>query len=189
MRDRGREGRAGVKDGKDGDDDDQMDAWCFLERKTEMRMTRWMRGVSLKERQPSTELRRRLGVEAIGNVMRRGRLRWHGRVERKDDADYDVTTYTRLVVGRPRNTWQTLCQVFMGDFWNIKFTSLSDNRATRISDVNTVATNLPVCLAACCSCPVCAPVSSVPSSPASRPAPASLSAVCRYSPRSSVWPS
>ena len=34
--------------------------------RTEMRMIRWMCGLSLRERQPSTELRRRLGVEAIG---------------------------------------------------------------------------------------------------------------------------
>ena len=46
------------KNGKDRDEDDQVDVWC-----------------SLGERQPSTELRRRLGVEAIGDVMRRDRLR------------------------------------------------------------------------------------------------------------------
>ena len=33
------------------DEDDQVDVWCFPERKTEMRMIRWMCGVSLKERQ------------------------------------------------------------------------------------------------------------------------------------------
>ena len=59
--------------------------------RTEMRMIRWTCGVSLKERQPSTERRRRLGVETIGDVMRR--LRWHGHVERKDDTDY-------VIVGR-----------------------------------------------------------------------------------------
>ena len=64
-----------------------MDVWCFPGRKTEMRMIRWMCGVSSKERQPSTELRRRLGVEAIGDVMGRGRLRWHGHVARKNDCD------------------------------------------------------------------------------------------------------
>ena len=47
-----------------------------------------MGGVTLKERQPSTELRRLLGVEAIGDVMKGSRLRWHGYVERKDNADY-----------------------------------------------------------------------------------------------------
>ena len=49
------------------------------------------------ERQSSTELRRHLGVEAIGDVMRGSRLRWHGHAERKGDADY-VKACTRLVV-------------------------------------------------------------------------------------------
>ena len=43
--------------------------------RTEMKVIRWMCGVSLIERRLSTELRRRLGVEAIVGVMRRGRLR------------------------------------------------------------------------------------------------------------------
>ena len=57
------EGRGGVKDGKDGDGD----------------VISWMCGVSLRERQSGTELRRYLGVEAIGEVMRRCRLVWHGK--------------------------------------------------------------------------------------------------------------
>ena len=75
-----------------------MDVWCFPERK------------------PSTELRRRLGVEATGDVMRRDRLRWHGHVERKD-ADYVKAYSTRLVVegmateGRPRKTWPNTLSV------------------------------------------------------------------------------
>ena len=79
--------------------------------RTEMRMIRWMCGVSLKERQPSTELRRKLDIEAIGDVMRRCRLRWHGHVERKGHADY-VNAHARLVeegkvpVGRLKKTWQ-----------------------------------------------------------------------------------
>ena len=44
--------------------------------RTEMRIIRWMWGVSVKERQPSNELRRRLRVEAIGDVMRGCRLKW-----------------------------------------------------------------------------------------------------------------
>ena len=94
----GHEGGVEVKDGRDRDEDDRVAVWCFPERKTEMRMIGWLCGVSLKERQPSTELRRRLGVEEIGDVMRRFRLSWwHGHVERKDDGDY-VKACTRLVV-------------------------------------------------------------------------------------------
>ena len=36
---------------KDRDEDDQVVVWCFPERKTEMRMIRWMCGVFPKERQ------------------------------------------------------------------------------------------------------------------------------------------
>ena len=67
--------------------------------------------ISLKERQSSTELRIRLGVDAIGDVMRRGRLGWHEHMERMDDADI-VNVCTRLVVdrtapvGRRRKIWQ-----------------------------------------------------------------------------------
>ena len=49
-----------------------------------MRIIKWMCGVSLKEKQPSTELRQQLGVDAIGDAMRRCRLRGHGHVEIKD---------------------------------------------------------------------------------------------------------
>ena len=45
-----------------------------------------------KERQTSTEMRRRIGVEAIGDVTRRCGLRWRGHVERRS-----VKTCTRLV--------------------------------------------------------------------------------------------
>ena len=40
---------------KDRDEDDQVDVWCFPERKTEMRMIRWMCGIYFPERQ--TEMR------------------------------------------------------------------------------------------------------------------------------------
>ena len=76
------------------DEDAQVDVWCFPERKTEMRMLRWMCGVSLKERQRwgwsggcvvFHWQKDSLGVEAIGDVMRRGRPRCHGHMEWKDD--------------------------------------------------------------------------------------------------------
>ena len=59
----------------------------------------------------SLTFNRCLGVEAIGVVMRRFRLRWHGNMERKGNADY-VKACNRFVVegkapvGRPRKTWQ-----------------------------------------------------------------------------------
>jgi len=56
-----------------------------LER-TEMRMIRWMAGVSLRERNTNAELRGRIGVEGIGEVVRRNRLMWFGHVQRKAEA-------------------------------------------------------------------------------------------------------
>ena len=80
-----------------------------LER-TEMRMIRWMCGVSLRERKTSAELRERIGVEAIGVLVRRNRLRWFGHVERKVEDDW-VKRCTVMEVegtrprGRPKKTW------------------------------------------------------------------------------------
>ena len=55
-----------------------------LER-TEMRMVRWMCGVSLTERRTSDELRGMMGIKPVLAVVRRGRLRWMGYVCRKDE--------------------------------------------------------------------------------------------------------
>ena len=38
--------------------------------------------MTLKERKSNVELRDRLGMESMSEVMRKGRLRWFGRVER-----------------------------------------------------------------------------------------------------------
>ena len=80
-----------------------------LER-AEMRMIRWMCGVSLRNKIFGAELRDRMGVEAVSVVMRRSRRRWYGRVERKNDEDW-VKGCTVLEVegvkprGRPKRTW------------------------------------------------------------------------------------
>jgi len=39
-----------------------------------MRMIRWMRGVKLKDRLPSKELRKRLGIDDIALVLQQNRL-------------------------------------------------------------------------------------------------------------------
>src|SRR5260221_7423366 len=58
-----------------------------LER-AEMRMIRMMCGVSLRDTITSVMLRERMGVEAIGVVVKRNRLKRFGLVERKDDCDW-----------------------------------------------------------------------------------------------------
>ena len=73
-------------------------------------MLRWMCGVTLKDKVPMVKLRRRLGIEGVV-VMRRGRLRWFGHVERKKMDDW-VLAYRNLKVAgnrgrsRPRMTWR-----------------------------------------------------------------------------------
>ena len=70
---------------------------------------RWMCGVTLKDKVPTVELRRMLGVEGVVEVMRRGRLRWFGHVERKEVDDW-VSACSNFEVadnkgrGRPRMT-------------------------------------------------------------------------------------
>ena len=72
-------------------------------------MLRWMCGVTSRDKVPTVELRRRLGIEGVAKVMRRGRLRWFGHVERKEVDDW-VSACRNLQVagsrgrGRPRMT-------------------------------------------------------------------------------------
>ena len=53
-----------------------------LER-TERMMVRWICGVTLKDRRSSAELLDLLSVVGVGDMVRCGRLRWFGHVERK----------------------------------------------------------------------------------------------------------
>ena len=83
---------------------------CEKMERAEMRMIRWMCGVSLSENRPSAELKQWLGVTSICEVVRRNRLRWYGHVERKESTDW-IKKCSRFTVagtvppGRPRKTW------------------------------------------------------------------------------------
>ena len=52
-----------------------------LDRKERM-MVRWMCGVLLIDRKRSVDLYSLLKVQSVAEVVRRGRLRWFGHVER-----------------------------------------------------------------------------------------------------------
>ena len=80
-----------------------------LER-TEHMMVRWMCGVSLKDRKRSEDLCNILGINCVADVVRHGRLRWFGHLERKSVDDW-VSASRGLVVeggamgwGRSRKT-------------------------------------------------------------------------------------
>ena len=51
-------------------------------------MLSWMCEVTLRDKVPKVELKRRLGIEGVVEVMRRGRLRWFWHVERKEVHDW-----------------------------------------------------------------------------------------------------
>src|SRR5687768_5591654 len=79
--------------------------------KTERMMIRWMSRVSLKDKKSSDELLERLGIESVSVVVRRGRMRWFGHVERMDAENW-VSACRLMKVdgskgrGRGRKTWQ-----------------------------------------------------------------------------------
>ena len=81
-----------------------------LER-AEMRMVRWMCDVSLREKKTSSQLRQMLGIEAVGDVVRRGRLRWLGHVLRTDESEWVKKCFQMQVEGtrsrgRLKLTWE-----------------------------------------------------------------------------------
>ena len=56
-----------------------------LER-AEMRMIRWMSGISLIDRQSSDELRQRMGLDNR-DIIQRERLRWYGHIQCLDETN------------------------------------------------------------------------------------------------------
>ena len=73
----------------------------FPQRNDRDEETRWMCGVSLRERQSSSELRETMGVEA--NLMIRCRLRWHGCEEHKRKWNNTLSADMRLLGVDPRH--------------------------------------------------------------------------------------
>ena len=81
----------------------------LLER-TEMRMLRWMLGITLKDRKRNDDVRMTLGVACITDKVREARLRWYGHLLRKEDDDKAKKIMVAEVVGqrsrgRPRKRW------------------------------------------------------------------------------------
>ena len=83
-----------------------------LER-AENAMVRWMCGATLKDKKRTVDLRERLGIVSVSEVVRTGRLRWFGHVERAGRRNRDdwLSTCWELEVegagsrGRWRKTW------------------------------------------------------------------------------------
>ena len=72
-------------------------------------MVRWMCGVSLKDRKRSVDLYSLLGVQSVADVVRHGRLRWFGHLERRNVDDWacrKVEVAGAKCKGRKRKTWK-----------------------------------------------------------------------------------
>ena len=87
------EGRR-TKNVEDGEDDGSVDVRSVSERKI-----------------PSDELIERLRISSLLEIISRGRLRWFGHVERKEDNDWvkacqDLKVPGKVGVGRKRRTWK-----------------------------------------------------------------------------------
>ena len=65
-------------------------------------MMRWMYRVQLKNRVKIERLWKRLEIEGVSDVVRRGQLRWFGNVEHKNVADW-VSGCRGLVVDGARD--------------------------------------------------------------------------------------
>ena len=64
----------------------------------EMRMLRWTKSISLKDRVRSEKIRAELGVAQIRDKVKEARLRWLGHVKRSDS--YIKTAYEMKVIGK-----------------------------------------------------------------------------------------
>ena len=79
--------------------------------RSEMRMLRWMTGVSLSESKSNECVRSMLAIDDVAEVIRRNRLRWFGHVERRDELCWIKRIETMQVdgdgvKGRPRKRWR-----------------------------------------------------------------------------------
>jgi len=61
----------------------------LLQDGTDMRMLRWILGVSLKDTKRNEVIRKTLGVECVTDKTRSARLRWYGHVMRREDENYE----------------------------------------------------------------------------------------------------
>ena len=91
----------------------------ILER-TEMRMVRWIAGISLLERRESDDIRRMCGVCKIGEKAREARLRYFGHVKRREDDEpvkkaMLMPVTGRRSVGRQRVRWRDVLKRDMNE--------------------------------------------------------------------------
>jgi hypothetical protein len=109
---------------------------------TEMRMLRWIMGISLKDHKRNEDIRKAVGVANITDKVRETRLRWYGHVRRREEhasirriMEAEVRGYRSR--GRQRKRW---IDVVNGDMKTLKLTEGDTEdrhqwrRRTRVAD-------------------------------------------------------
>ena len=82
-------------------------------RKTEMRMLRRIKGVTLRDRIKSVDIRKELGVSSIQEKVGEMRLRWYGHMQRmKENNEVRAVGDMRVIGKRPRGDQE-------GDGWMV----------------------------------------------------------------------
>src|SRR6218665_2442224 len=82
------------------------EAWSVPRRKegllerTEMRMLRWILGISLKDKERNEVIRKTLGVACNTDKIREARLQWYDHVMRREDENSMKRIITAEVNGR-----------------------------------------------------------------------------------------
>ena len=66
--------------------------------KTEMKMSRWIMGITLRDHKRNVDIRKKLGVIDIREKVKETRLRWFGHVKRSNS--YIRTVYEKPVEGK-----------------------------------------------------------------------------------------
>ena len=70
--------------------------------KTEMRMLRRIKGVTLRDRVKSVDIRKELGVSSIQEKVREMRLRWYGHMQRMEESEVRAVSDMGVPGKRPR---------------------------------------------------------------------------------------
>ncbi|XP_063585426.1 uncharacterized protein LOC134762814 [Penaeus indicus] len=88
---------------------------------TEMRMLRRIKGVTLRERERSTDIRRELGVSDINEKVKEIRMRWYGHVKRREEGHPAKVAMESIVPGRrprgrPKKRWRDNVKEDMSHF-------------------------------------------------------------------------
>ncbi|EYC37749.1 hypothetical protein Y032_0768g2191 [Ancylostoma ceylanicum] len=82
----------------------------------DMKMLRWMAGITLLDSTCNEDVRQRFGVAPITDKLRQARLRWYGHVLRADNDSvakigFNLSVTGKRSKGRPKQRWMDTLHV------------------------------------------------------------------------------